>query len=202
MDQCFDQQTQDPSFRSGTDRMAGFDTKARSSQTGSDADVRRYLRASAEQIRLATAETQTELDGMARLVISLARHVVGMSAQLDRLEERSLRPEDMKAVRDEVSSLDAVSNKTIARLQFAERLNRRLVTVQKNLSALAGILSDDSDVGAASGSKRSKLRLTAAQQERLMQEIVDEDAANDAHSKRVRNNVTWVSDDGWGKLKK
>ena len=169
--------------------------------TASARNARAYLHASAEEIRSAAAETQAEIDGMARLVTSLAEHVVGMSMQLDRLEHESLRPEDMKAMRDEVSSLDAVSNKTIARLQFAERLNRRLMAVQKNLDALAIVLKKEEEhIAPAVGARASKPRLTQAQHERLIQEIVVDGAANDVRSAPGETNVTWLTNDGWGKL--
>ncbi len=99
------------------------------------------MHSSAEQIDAAASETQAEIDGLAQLVAALAEHASGMSDRLDNLSKNLLRPEDMQSVREEIASLDAVANKTIARLHFADRLNQRLGRVQDNLDALADFFS-------------------------------------------------------------
>lgn len=92
---------------------------------------------SARQVRAAAEETQAEIDGLTSLVISLAKHASILSRRLDEQPEHALPPGQLDAMRREVSSLDAAANKTIARLQFAERLQHRLMNVQLNLDALS-----------------------------------------------------------------
>lgn len=113
----------------------------RKNERAIDRTISRFLHASAEQIDAASSETQAEIDGLAQLVAALAKHASGMSHRLEHLSKDLLRPEDMQSVREEIASLDAVANKTIARLHFADRLNHRLGRVQDNLDALADFFS-------------------------------------------------------------
>ena len=108
-----------------------------SSVRSSDLRAGLRLEDSARQVQAAAEETQAEIDGLTTLVIALAKHATVLSQRLDEQPESSLPAAQLDALRHEVSSLDAAANKTIARLQFAERLQQRLANVQLNLDALS-----------------------------------------------------------------
>lgn len=107
-----------------------------------DRNVGRFLHASAVQIEAATEETQGEIDGLAQLVLALAGHASNMSRRLEELAAADVDVGTLSAMREEISSLDAAANKTIARLQFADRLHQRLSNVKGNLDALADLLGE------------------------------------------------------------
>ena len=88
------------------------------------------------QVQAAAEETQAEIDGIAELVIALAGHASALSHRLDRASAAN-ESDDIARLREDMSALDAVANKTIARLQFADQLQQRLSTVQHNLNSLA-----------------------------------------------------------------
>jgi len=105
-------------------------------------NVSRFLRASAVQIEAATSETREEIENLTQLVIALAQHASTMNRRLDRFSELNLAPEDLAGIRGDITSLDAAANKTIARLQFADRMHQRLTNVQTNLDALAVLIGE------------------------------------------------------------
>ena len=89
------------------------------------------------QVQAAAEETQAEIDGIAELVIALAGHASALSRRLDKASSGANESDDIARLREDMSALDAVANKTIARLQFADQLQQRLSTVQHNLNSLA-----------------------------------------------------------------
>ena len=89
------------------------------------------------QVQAAAEETQAEIDGIAELVIALAGHAGKLSRRLDQASASGDESDDIARLREDMSALDAVANKTIARLQFADQLQQRLSTVQHNLNSLA-----------------------------------------------------------------
>lgn len=89
------------------------------------------------QVQAAAEETQAEIDGIAELVIALAGHASALSRRLERAGSNGTESEEITRLREDMSALDAVANKTIARLQFADQLQQRLSTVQHNLNSLA-----------------------------------------------------------------
>ena len=95
------------------------------------------LHTCAIQVQAAAEETQAEIDGIAELVIALAGHASALSHRLERASGSATELAEVRRLRDDMSALDAVANKTIARLQFADQLQERLSTVQHNLNSLA-----------------------------------------------------------------
>lgn len=95
------------------------------------------LHTCAIQVQAAAEETQAEIGGIAELVIALAGHASALSRRLDRASGSARESEEITRLREDMSALDAVANKTIARLQFADQLQQRLSTVQHNLNSLA-----------------------------------------------------------------
>ena len=89
------------------------------------------------QVQAAAEETQAEIDGIAELVIALAGHASTLSHRLDKASSGADQSDEISRLREDMSALDAVANKTIARLQFADQLQHRLSTVQHNLNSLA-----------------------------------------------------------------
>ena len=89
------------------------------------------------QVQAAAEETQAEIDGIAELVIALAGHASALSRRLDEASRDASEAGEIARLREDMSALDAVANKTIARLQFADQLQQRLCNVQHNLNSLA-----------------------------------------------------------------
>ncbi|MEM1176142.1 MAG: hypothetical protein AAGI27_15130 [Pseudomonadota bacterium] len=107
-----------------------------------DREAQRILQASMAQIDAATEETRGEIDGLAELVFALVGHAANLSDRLGELAVTEIDVHTLSAMRDEVSCLDATANKTIGRLQFAERLHQRLSSVQGNLDTLSDTLHE------------------------------------------------------------
>ncbi len=119
----------------GREYLAMSDTESNTGILVDEMRAGQCLHNCAIQVQAAAEETQAEIDGIAELVVALAGHASKLSRKLD--QASSDESEDISRLREDMSALDAVANKTIARLQFADQLQQRLSTVQHNLNSLA-----------------------------------------------------------------
>ena len=160
-----------------------------------DIEVGRFLHASAVQIEAATEETQGEIDGLAQLVLALVGHAANMSRRLEELAAADIDVGTLAAMRDEISSLDAAANKTIARLQFADRLHQRLSNVKGNLDALADLLGESplSDTRWSNFLESSRAAFTMESERVLFDQILDTSPASESANESLGDNIALFS---------
>ncbi len=160
-----------------------------------DIHVDRFLHASAVQIEAATEETQDEIDGLAQLVLALVDHTSNMSRRLDELASSEIDVGTLAAMRDEIASLDAAANKTIARLQFADRLHQRLSNVKGNLDALAELLGETTLSGKRWNLflESSRAAFTMESERVLFDQILDTSPESESANESLGDNIALFS---------
>ena len=158
-------------------------------------DVSRFLHASAVQIEAATEETRDEIESLTQLVIALAQHASAMNRRLDRLAELNLAPEDLAGIREDIKSLDAAANKTIARLQFADRMHQRLANVQVNLDALAELMGEKpmSRKSWTAFLEQSRRTFTMEHERTLFDSVLGVDAPGESANESLGDNIALFS---------